>query len=628
MSEKTNEGSQSVEVNQPDQPKPLNQIKNNKKILRSFSITEKIIFYVFLTIFILSGLTILSIFNRSLTVVKPTYSGTYTEGIVGYARFINPLLSYTDADKDLTSLIYASLLKASPDGHLIPELADSYTISDDGLTYDFKLKNNLTFHDGSPLTTDDIEFTIQKAMDNQINSPKALNWSGVQIQKISATEIKFILKKPYAPFIENMTIGILPKHIWANIQDEVFDVSAFNREPIGSGPYKIKSSSRDSSGLYQSYTLEAFSNYADKMPIIKNFVVKFYKNEDDAINAFNSKNIDGLGGITPATAIKANIKNISTNTDQVVKSTLPRLFAVFFNQSQAPVLLNKEVRQALSVAVDRNTLINDVFKGFATQATGPIPYNQQTDTEKITDVANTNATSTDNIESAKKILTDAGWKMNDQNIMVKTTKTGKTSNTQTLTFSLSTSNIPELKKTAEELRDAWAKIGAKVDIEIFDPADLNQKIIRPRKYSALLFGNIIDRDLDLYPFWHSSQRNDPGLNLALYANLKVDKLLDTARGSTDDSIRLDAYNSIETEINKDIPAIFLYSPDYIYLTSGRAKNIKIVSINHPAERFANVNEWYTDTENIWKFLVKKEKPDATGTIEGVTDTTRVTNTEN
>jgi peptide/nickel transport system substrate-binding protein len=591
MSENTNEVPQAKEVNQPIS---LNRIEKTKKIVKSFNITEKIIFYVVLVIFILSGLAILNEINKDFTVAQPIYSGTYTEGIVGYARFINPLLSYTDADKDLTSLVYAGLLKASPEGHLLPELADSYTVSDDGLTYDFKLKSNLTFHDGSPLTTDDIEFTIEKALDPQINSPKALNWSGVQIQKVSPTEIKFTLKKPYAPFIENMTIGILPKHIWANVQNEVFDVSTFNREPIGSGPYKIKSSYRDASGLYQSYTLESFSNYAGGMPFIKNFVVNFYKNEDEAINAFNAKNIDGLGGITPATAMKANIKNISTNKDQVIKSTLPRLFAVFFNQSQAPVLLNKEVRLALNSAIDRNTLIDNVFKGFATVATGPIPFNQQ--------IENT----TTSIENAKKILTDAGWKLNDQNVMVKETKKGKSVSTQTLTFSLSTSNIPELKKTAEELRDTWTKIGAKVDIEIFDPTDLNQKVIRPRKYSALLFGNVINRDLDLYPFWHSSQRNDPGLNIALYANLKVDKLLDTARSSTDEDARLEAYKDIEDEINKDIPAIFLYSPDYIYLTSGRAKNIKIENLNHSSERFANIKEWYTDTENIWKFLIKNE----------------------
>jgi peptide/nickel transport system substrate-binding protein len=579
-----------------------------KKAIKAFNITEKIIFSVVLVVFILSGLTILGELNKTLTVTEPVHGGNYTEGIVGYARFINPLLSYTDADKDLTSLIYAGLLKASADGQLTPELAESYTVSEDGLTYDFKLKDNLTFHDGSPLTTNDIEFTIQKALDTEIKSPKALNWSGVKIQKDSPTEISFILKKPYAPFIANLTIGILPKHIWSNIQNEAFDISAFNREPIGAGAYKIKSSSRDSSGLYQSYTLESFSKYAKGEPFIKNFIVKFYKNEDEVISAYNKGSIDGLGGITPATAIKANVGNIANDKNHAIKTTLPRLFAIFFNQSQAPVLLNKEVRLALNTAIDKNTLIQDVFSGFATPANGPIPYNQQTESEKNNDIKNKQVINTDttNIDVAKKILTDAGWKMDNEGLMIKETKKGKSISTQKLTFTLSTSNIPELKETAIEVQKVWAKIGAKVDIEIFDGADLNQKVIRPRKYSALLFGNIINRDLDLYPFWHSSQRNDPGLNIALYANIKVDKLLDTARSSTDNDTRLEAYKDIEAEINKDIPAIFLYSPDYIYLTSGRAKNIKIGNLNYSSERFANINEWYTDTENIWRFLIKTE----------------------
>lgn len=556
---------------------------------------------------------ILAKINQKFTTPEPVYGGIYTEGVVGYARFINPILNYTDADKDLTSLVYAGLLKASPEGILIPELAESYTISSDGLIYDFKLKQDLIFHDGSPLTTDDIEFTIQKVQDGAINSPKALNWNGVQIQKISSTEIRFILNKPYAPFIENMTFGILPKHIWVNILPEAFDISAFNREPVGAGPYMIKSSSRDKTGLYQSYTLEAFSNYAKGKPFIENLVIKFYKNEEDAISAFNKGDIDGLGGITPATISSSNVKNDSIDKNHIIKLTLPRLFAIFFNQTQAPVLLNKEVRKALNVAIDRDTLIQNVFNGFATAATGPIPPYSETSEEKEsrnlnTSGGNSNTSSeNNNIENAKKILTDAGWKMNNDGVMVKETKKGKTTSTQTLTFSLSTSNIPELKKTATEIQTTWAKIGAKVEIEFFDPADLSQKVIRPRKYNSLLFGNIINRDLDLYPFWHSSQRNDPGLNIALYANLKVDKQLDIARSGINNKNRLEAYKIIESEINNDIPAIFLYSPDYIYLTSGRAKNIKIENLNHSSERFANINEWYTNTENIWKFLVKTNK---------------------
>ena len=565
-----------------------------KRIVKSFNITERIIFSVVTVIFILTGLAILSQINKTFTIQKPVYGGTYTEGVVGYARYINPILSYTDADKDLTSLVYSGLLKASSDGSFSTDIAESYDVSSDGLTYDFKLKKNLTFHDGSPLTTDDVEFTIQRAQDSTINSSKALNWNGVEIQKISPTEIKFILNKPYAPFIENLTFGILPKHIWSSIQPENFDISAFNREPIGSGPYKIKASSRDKAGLYQSYSLEAFNNYAGGRPLIKNIVIKFYKSEDDAINAFNSGYIDGLGGITPTAAIKAKL-NIDNN--HAIKLTLPRLFAIFFNQNQSPVLLNKEVRKALNVSVNRDALINDVFNGFATPATGPIP--------PLSQLSKGESIDTNSIEDAKKILTDAGWKMNNEGVMIKETKKGKTKSTQTLTFSLSTSNIPELKETAYNLKETWSKIGARVEVELYDPADLSQQIIRPRKYNSLLFGNIINKDLDLYPFWHSSQRNDPGLNIALYANIKVDKQLDIARSSTNDEQRLTAFKNIESEITNDIPAIFLYSPDYIYLTSGRAKNIKIENLNHPSERFANINEWYIETEDIWKFLIKQ-----------------------
>lgn len=581
------------------QPKNNNLIKNIKDTINSFSITEKIIFLVIFIIFILSTFGILNLLNKSQTTAIPVHGGTYTEGVIGYARFINPVLSYTDADKDLTSLVYSGLLKVSTNGELVNDLAESYTISDGGLVYDFKLKDNLTFHDGKPLTTDDIEFTIQKITDPTIKSPKALNWNGVQIQKISKTEIRFILKKSYTPFIENMSIGILPKHIWANVQNEAFDVSAFNREPIGSGPYKIKSSTRDSTGLYESYKLESFNKYVSGEPYIKTLIINFYKNEKDAVSAFNYGYIDGLGGISPEIAKTAKI-GISEGGKHAIKSTLPRIFAVFFNQNQSPVLLNKEVRNALNTAINRKTLIAEIFNGFATPAYGPIPYEKDKnagDTEKDTEY---------NIEIAKRILSSAGWKMGEDGIMIKSTKSGKNTATQRLSFTLTTSNIPELKNTAEALKAKWKEIGAEVNIQLFDGVDLNQTVIRPRKYSALLFGNIINRDLDLYPFWHSSQRTDPGLNIALYANLKVDKLLDISRSSMDDNKRIEAYKEIEKEIQNDMPAIFLYSPDYIYLTSGKAKNIRIESPNQPSERFSNINEWYTEKEDIWNFLIKKQ----------------------
>ncbi|MBU3668613.1 MAG: peptide ABC transporter substrate-binding protein [Candidatus Taylorbacteria bacterium] len=547
---------------------------------------------------VLSGLYILDALNKKYSVEMPMSGGTYTEGIVGYARFINPVLAFSDADKDLITLIYSGLLKASPEGKLVSDLAESWNVSEDGLTYTVTLKPNLVFHDNSPLTTDDIEFTIEKMRDQNIKSPKADIWNGVKVEKVNEREIKFILKKSYAPFLENLTFGVLPKHVWKDIEPQAFDVHILNREPIGSGPYKIKKVDVDTSGIYQSYRLESFEKYALKTPYIDQVIITFFKNEADALSAYKSGNIDAIGGISPEAATE-----LKEDGYTVTATSLPRVFALFLNQSSAPVLTNKEVRKALNESVDRNHLINEVLKGWGSPEQGPIPedlYNEPI----LSDASAATAQQAQRIQDTQKQLLDKGWKLGADNVLVKETKSGKKTETVRLSFSISTSNIPELKKTAEILKDTWTKLGADVTVQIFEPSDLTQKVIRPRKYDSLLFGNVIGRDLDLYPFWHSSERNDPGLNIALYTNIKADKALDTLRTASDESKRKEAFDVFNAEVANDIPAIFLYSPGYIYATSDSVKNIQLQNMTSISERFMNIDKWYIHTERIWKIFVQ------------------------
>jgi peptide/nickel transport system substrate-binding protein len=208
------------------------------------------------------------------------------------------------------------------------------------------------------------------------------------------------------------------------------------------------------------------------------------------------------------------------------------------------------------------------------------------------------------ITEAKKILTDKGWKLGDDNVFVKTVKNGKKNESVRLAFSISTSNVPELKRTAEILKDTWTKVGADVTLQIFEPSDLTQKVIRPRKYDSLLFGNAIGRDLDLFPFWHSSERNDPGLNIALYTNIKADKALEALRNSSDTSSRASAFKTFNTEVENDAPAVFLYSPGYIYATSDVVRGLNLQNMTGAAERFMNIERWYIDTERVWKIFVQ------------------------
>ncbi len=563
--------------------------------LRKFSITEKLIFGVFSIFLCTASLVLLWEVNQSFLIEVPSNGGTITEGVIGLPRFINPVLSFSDADRDLTALTYSGLIKATRDGNLIPDLAESYSISEDGLTYTFTLKKNIYFHDKKPITTDDVLFTIQKAQDPSIKSPKRANWEGVVAEKIDERQIKLKLKQPYAPFLENATLGILPKHIWSGISNEEFQFSQYNVSPIGSGPFKIKSVEKNSAGIPIYYRLESFDKYIFGKPFIKNIVIRFYQNNSDLISAYENGSIESLANISPAQA-----KTIKEKGGKVVATPLPRIFALFFNQNQAPVLANLEVRQALNVAVNKQLIVNTVLNGEGIPIDSPIPPGllQKDDEEPI----NTYADDSIRIDSAKKILESAGWKINpEKGVYEKTVKKVVT----TLAFSISTSDAPELKATAEMLKNTWTQLGAKVDVKIFDIGELNQNVIRTRKYDSLLFGEIIGRDMDLFAFWHSSQRNDPGLNVALFTDAKVDKLLEEARTISNRDTRMEKYAEVEREIRDSLPAVFIYSPDFLYVVPKKLEGFDIGHITIPAERFLNISSWYVETDHIWKIFAPK-----------------------
>ena len=212
----------------------------------------------------------------------------------------------------------------------------------------------------------------------------------------------------------------------------------------------------------------------------------------------------------------------------------------------------------------------------------------------------------ENLKKAEEILTKNGWKKNSEGFLEKTItdKKKKTKSTTILEFSISTGNAPELAKSAELIKQDLESIGMKVDVKTFEIGNLNQSVIRPRNYDALLFGQIINHESDLFAFWHSSQRNDPGLNVANYTNAKVDKILEEAFTTIDEKSRIKKYAQFEDEIKKDMPAVFLYSPNFLYVVS---KNLEGLSINHiisPSDRFLNSYLWYTQKDNVWKIFSK------------------------
>jgi len=540
------------------------------------------------------------------TAAQPTQGGSFIEGMVGAPKYINPLLAQTsDVDRDLSKLIYAGLMKYDDNGNLVYDLADSYEISGDGLTYSFKLKDNLKWHDDQNLTADDVVFTIAITQNTDYGSGQRINWEGIDASAADSKTVIFKLKNKYAQFLSNTTIGILPKHLWESVKPASFGLSDLNIKAIGSGPYKFSKVKKDSSGNVTSYEVVSFDKYCAGQPMISKIIFNMYDSESNAIAAFNSGAIDGLSYVSAE-----NINSVrSLGKLQLKQLRMPRYFAVFFNQNQSKVLSDKTVRLALNYATDKNAIIQDVLSGKGSVVDSPV-------LPGIINIKKNSVNYGYDPEKAKKLLDEASWKLPDgNNIRVKvasppakTSKISKTAPTATqsaadaserLEINLTTSNWPELTAVANQLKSQWEKIGIGVNIEVLALPEL-QNAIKNREYQSLLFGEVIGLDPDPFSFWHSSQKKDPGLNLALYDNKDADAALKSAREILDLKTRFDKYAYLQEIIINDAPGIFLYSPDYIYALPNSVKNFNTKIISIPSDRFGDISKWYINTQREFK----------------------------
>jgi len=552
--------------------------------IHSFTFVEKTLFYGFSVLLVISAVLILAKLNDFFLVEVPARGGSITEGIIGTPRFINPLLASTDADRDLTQLVYAGLMKPEPHGTLSYELADHHTISDDGLIYTFTLRDDAKFHDGKPVTAHDVVYTIELAQNPDTKSPKRANWEGVRVELVDEQTVRFTLSEPYAPFLENMTLGILPQNLWDETTSAQLPFSPLNAEPIGAGPFKIVSLERTRAGVPTQYKLVSYSGYVLNEPYIEGITFRFYPNEEELIGALERGSIDSAYAISPKSAIGIE----ANNHDTVHTSPLPRIFGVFFNQNEAPVFTNIEVRKALDVSINRKAILDEALAGFGKAISGPLPPGILPEKDE--------PTSMDPVTEGQAVLQRNGWEFDETDgVYKKKTK----EETYTLSFSISTVNTPELKQVAEILAQSWRDLGAHVELKLFDTGSLNNSVIRPRGYEALLFGQIIGRAIDPFAFWHSSQRNDPGLNIALYANITTDNILEKIRSTFDVDERSRLYGEFDKEIREETPAIFIYAPDFIYVTQKSLRGVELGTVTTPAERFLSVHKWHLKTDKVW-----------------------------
>jgi len=655
-----------------------------KQIFKVLKGPEKIIFSVSLAVFCVSAIVLTIGLYYGVTKEAPSYGGSYTEGVVGQPRFINPIYGETnDVDRTLIDLVYSGLMTYDKDGSLATDLAKSYSVSDDGKTYTFQLKDNLHWQDGVPLTTDDIIYTISIIQNSDYNSPLRANWLDVQVQKISGTALAFVLPSPYNSFLEICAVKIIPQHIWKNILPENFALSSYNLRPLGSGPYMISELNQNKTGFISSISLKTNPQYHGKKPYISTISFKFFENKNNLVTAASKKTIDGfsLSSLDDNEAlVEQSIKQgfFGAKKYNVNSFTLPRYFAVFFNTATGKLFSDVNLTQALSYGINKQELVSTISATTKTHVSGvnspilpdyfgyPSPdiyydydleaakqlldkseYRDDGSGQRVKSSSKTAAFQFKNYLSSKssgtevvelqrclskiddnlkQILdgetsgkygtkTDAAVTAFQEKYIPEFPSTGEVGtatrkklnelcfgsqdNSENLSFAITTINQPQLIKTAELLKGYWEALGASVQIKAVELSDLKD-IIKNRNYDALLYGESLGSEPDLYPFWHSSQILDPGLNLSAFQNKDIDQLLKDARETLDLDLKAEKYKQAQEKILSSAPALFLYNPNYLYWTSTKIKGIDTTKIVDPAKRFSNIENWYVKTRRVLK----------------------------
>lgn len=511
----------------------------------------------------------------------PASGGTLTEGAIGTPQYINPILARTSTvDELLTRLVYRGLMKVNADGQIVPDLAQSISASADGKTYTLKMTPNLHWSDDEGLTSQDAVFTFETIIDSTYKSPLAGSFRGVTVTAPNNQTVVFTLPAASNSFPALLTTGLLPAHAWVDTSPQTFALAELNTKPtVSNGPFRFQSLTKDRTGTIHSYTFIRNKAYHGSAPFLDKVIVKFYPDQPQALDALSTNSIDTLGNITLSEVTNTAKHNI------VTAFPLAQVSGVFFNQGKNPALKVKEVRQALSTAVDRDQIINQVLHGYGRAIVGPIlpgslGYNEFL---KRFDF---------NLTNAEKMLDDAGWKKNDQGIRQK--------GAQQLTFVFTSVDEPISNGIADRLVTNWKALGANIEHQKIEASRIQKDVIKPRQYEALLFSQRYDIDPDPYPFWHSTQQRDPGFNLAIFFNKKIDQDLEDGRTTTSVDQRRTDYLDFQNILAEEVPAIFLYQSEYLYAHQASLRGLTAKRLVAGVDRFLDIDNWYIKRKLAWQ----------------------------
>lgn len=490
--------------------------------------------------------------------------GTYTEGLIGSITTINPILADSGANADATRLVFSGLTRYNQKGELEGDLAKTWSVSPDGRTYTFVLRNGVAWQDNQPFSAADVAFTIDRIQNPDTRSPMAAAWKGVEVTSPNAATVVITLPVRYDAFINSTTVGILPKHILQDTPAANLRVSDFNQAPIGTGPFSVTNFDTENGSV----SLTSNPRYFRGKPKLDGITLRVYPTQEELQSAFRKHQIMGM-----ARAANSAGTNYGRGT-HLHSLSIPEEVALFM-RTQSSLLSDAAVRSALSTAVGRQDIINSALNGEAKPLVVPAL------TSQLPAAADYKIPAKD-VASAKEQLDKAGWEQVG-NIRRKDNKD--------LKLTLVTAQTDDYLAVADGLSRQFKAIGVALDIQAVDVTTLQRSYITPRNYDLLLYGLNAGADLDPYPYWHSSQAKAPGLNVSQYSSAAADKALVSARATTDTKVRQVRLKSFLDAWSADDPAVMLYTPNYLYVTEDNVQGVVDGALITAADRFYNVHNW-------------------------------------
>jgi len=515
-----------------------------------------------------------------------THGGEYTEALIGGMQRLNPVLDVRNPpDRDVGRLVFSGLVRFDSTGVPVPDLAEGWVI-ENGTAYYFRIRKDAFWHDGEPVTAQDVVYTFGLIQDNNYPGRKDLAelWRSVKVEALSAKEVRFTLSEPYAPFLDYLTTGLLPSHILAGVGVKELDSLPFNLKPIGSGPFMVETVIVEGEKIL-GVTLRPFEKYYGTKPGMEKVDLLYYPTRAAAFEALQSGEVMGLGGLTAGelqTALTGSTWNIYT-------ARLPQAAVVLLNLQNADVefLGQRDVRRALLLAIDRQQIIDSVLAGQAVQAAGPILPGTWAEDPDLLPLAY-------NPDEAARLLDAAGW----------TIPAGATPGTEAyirsneeaaLQFTLVYAEDPRQEAIAAALQAQWAKVGVRVLLKAANMRSLLDDNLAPRTYQAAL----VDLDLapypdpDPYPFWHQTQSPD-GQNYSQLDDRAISELLESARTEMDREERARLYRTFQYRFVYQLPALFLWHPVYNYAVDARIAGVTFGPLFDPSDRLASICDWYVE----------------------------------